>query len=198
MKELVRKRGKRIVALSIVVIACYFAVLQPVRVFQKEVYYWKWDDGEISKLYDGYNQSELRLSAYGGQVPSENPDDYVTVCVDFSLMNRSFFRSMEIRGDVIQCEKDEAAIIWIDDGYFLMESLFEGFSKEQGNIILDIYKGNLEGEALKKKLADIVNGITLKVSYNMDYIPTISKIGKLKVHSKDIHEISLKERNGEV
>lgn len=174
------RKTKLIVAIVSALIACMCLQLflgSSVTVSGAKVVYWcsAYDSIEAqAEDVDKGNGSDdyLHVVSYDGKLPSSNPDDYITVYLNFSAKNLSYIQDVAVSAYLEDIGKYKENVLFATDSDGILPMLLYNGYKGDGYIILDVYTGNLKDEQIE----ELIRSVTVKIVNDKEYMGSSEKV----------------------
>ncbi len=176
----------KIVLLSLVAIVVIVAVctqiIFPVKVSASKVECVSWDATfeAIKAQAQQYNSGQLddTIFAYSfnGELPSNNPDDYMNIYCYFDTVNISMIDKYSINATLKKSDSFTDNILFVSNANTTYLSGVDRNDTTSAYIILDVYIGNLD----KEKIEQLVRGLDITVKAYGDYFGTREKVVSYK------------------
>lgn len=152
-----------ITALSISIVLSQ--MIFTIKVFPTEVQCIRWDATFVSleATVERYNNNTLSDTEYAysftGELPSNNPDDYINIYCYFDVKNISCIDQYSINGTLKSSSKYAENILFVSNANAAFTTHLFRNSTESAYIVLDVYIGNLNEEQIQ----ELVQGLTITV-----------------------------------
>lgn len=117
-----------------------------------------------------YDKNTVSIHAFNGNLPSENPNDYMNVYCTLSIGNRSVFNIYPIKAVVYELGDYKENVLFSLSSDAAVPGRAWRFSNSEVTFQLDVNVANMDESAIK----DLVKGIKAKVIYKGDFITTVA------------------------
>lgn len=170
-----------LVAIVVIVAVCT-QIIFPVKVSASKVECVSWDATfeAIKAQAQQYNSGQLddTIFAYSfnGELPSNNPDDYMNIYCYFDTVNISMIDKYSINATLKKSDSFTDNILFVSNANTTYLSGVDRNDTTSAYIILDVYIGNLD----KEKIEQLVRGLDITVKAYGDYFGTREKVVSYK------------------
>ena len=166
---------KIITVVTVIAVFCilgYTQIYRPVSIQPKKAECITWDatyesiKGFAEAYKSGeYNKNTTFIHAFDGKLPSDNPNDYMTVYCTLEVKNRSIFHMSNLEAIVLELGNHAGNVLYSTSSSDTVGGGVFRFSEKDITFILDVYIGNMDETAIK----EMVKGIKAKVMYEGDF-----------------------------
>ncbi len=175
-------KKKIIFIISIVIFVAFVLVMTNQVLFvadvsTKSVKCSSWDAtyNGIVTLADKYTNDKLEddehAYSFNGELPSNNPEDYMSFDCSFEVDNNSIFDDFAINATLAGTEKYKENILFVSDANSAMIHNANKMDKTTAWIVLYVYTGNLTDEQIR----ELANNLSVTVKLYGKYLGTRTK-----------------------
>lgn len=161
--------GGLLAALFLVVV--FTQVIFTINVTPASVECVRWDATytSVKATADRYNAGQLNdyehAYSFTGELPSENPEDYITIYCYFDVENTGYIDQYVIDATLKKAKAHSENILFVSDAIAAYSVRVFRNSTKQANITLDVYIGNLT----EAEITELVNGLSISVKAQGEY-----------------------------
>lgn len=156
-----------VLLVAIIGVTSYFNFIRPLSINVTEVRCENWDATyeSIKTFEEMYNKGEYNkdttvIHNFNGKLPSDNPEDYMSVYIDIDVQNRNWFQRYSVDGYISNIEKYQDMALYSETmGAVEKITVFRN-SDKSGTIVLDLYVGNHSDDEIE----EFVKSITINMS----------------------------------
>ena len=157
----------------------YTQIWKPLVIKPKEAQCIVWDatyDAVKAKaedaLADEYDKTSFFIHSFDGVLPSDNPDDYMSVYCTLQVKNRSIFHMNSVNAVVLELNNYEKNVLFSDSSDTVVSGGLWRFTTEDETFRLIIYIADMDETAIR----DLIKGLKAKVTFEGDFIGVREKI----------------------
>lgn len=181
-----KRKTKIIITLLLLLVICitlYTQIWKPLSVKPTEVQF------IAENLEDDYlipeknlfstleeNKTTYYAHSFKGSLPSDNPEDYMTIYCTLKVSNRSIFNINSFKASVFELNNYENNVLFSISSDVVKASPKWRLSSDEKTIRLYVYIGDMNDEALR----DLVEGMTARITYEGNFIGAREEIISFK------------------
>ncbi len=171
-------KKKIIISFSIIfmvalAITLYTQIWRPLIIIPKEAQCITWDATYFSieaqaemVLADEYDKTNFFIHSFNDKLPSQNPDDYMTIYCTLGVENRSIFHMNSVKAIVFVLDNYEENVLFSESSDSAVSGPTWRFSSEDETFIFDVYIADMDETAVR----NLIKGLKAKVIYEGDFI----------------------------
>ena len=196
MKKNIKIITVSIIAILIAILLCvgaYWNLIKPIELEHVSVSCVNWDATYVSleAFIDEYNSGEYDkdttlIHNWDGNLPSNNPKDYMDLYIDLDFKNRNLFQTYSIDGYISNYNSDNDMLIYSNTMGAYTNVVAYRSSETGGEILATIYIANLNDDEIKK----LVQDISLKIVAKGKFLGT----QEINIELSDVEEIDIERK----
>ncbi len=165
-----KKKKKIIINISLILIlilgiALYTQIWRPLKVKPIEIRFFAENtlNNDFVKEEDG---TTFIIHSFKDKLPSDNPEDYITINCTLKVTNRSIFNVNSFKAVVFELDNYEENVLFSISSDIVKSRPAWRFSSHEETIRLYVHIGDMDEAAIR----ELVKGIKVKVTYEGDFI----------------------------
>ena len=170
-------KKKLLISFSIVitlaiVIALYTQIWKPLTLYPLEAECIVWDatydaaQAQAEMVLSGeYDKTMFFIHSFKDKLPSDNPDDYMTIYCTIRAKNRSVFHINSLKAVVFDLDNYEENVLFSDSSDSVIAGPIWRHTTSDETFRLKVYVGDMDETAVR----ELVKGLTAKVTYEGDF-----------------------------
>ena len=170
----------------LVIIGVYFQFAKPIKVIRSKIdcyisegadmeYEYISTFAETYEKYEWYKDTTI-LHSWNGTLPSENPDDYMTINWDITLKNRSSYGSVLVDAHISDITSHKEAVLISHTASHAVAHYMDGFSKRTIWVLATVCIKDLN----TAQIEELIKGMTVEVQFSGELMGTRTKTVKYK------------------